>query len=159
MQLGFLDYSVLLAVEKIKNPVLVNQNIRVTEVMNMDEDNSNEIIQRAKDRHRFKSTCGRYVYHISVIDFLTRFNFSKKVESWYKTTIKNKKKELVSCVPPELYSKRFIDFMNKQVIVNENRNLEKNTGLDSKEIKDKLFDKIYKDFMAEYSKNWNMKKY
>lgn len=31
----------------------------------------------ALDRHRHFSSCGRFVYHISIIDYLTEFDFAK----------------------------------------------------------------------------------
>jgi len=91
---------------------------------NKEEDEDNEmdlkmLVEQAKKRHRFKSTCGNYIYHIAIIDYLTQFNLGKRMESWYKITWKGRKPELVSCVNPDLYCDRFINFMNKDVIVNE----------------------------------------
>ena len=35
-------------------------------------------------RHKFLSTCGRYIYHIGIIDYLQDFNFDKKGENFLK---------------------------------------------------------------------------
>lgn len=43
----------------------------------------------------------------------------KWAESFWKVTIKNNKEILVSAVRPEVYGKRFINFMDKEVFVNE----------------------------------------
>ena len=93
------------------------------------------------------------MYHISVIDYLTEFNFQKKLESYYKVTLKNQKEELVSCVRPELYGKRFIKFMNKEVIINEEIEQQKDIKLDNEEIKQALFFKILTEFNDDYESN------
>jgi hypothetical protein len=68
--LRLLDYSLLLAVETLDDKEEASKNLD------------------GIDRHRYLSTCGRYCYHISIIDYLTQFDFAKRVESFYKTTIK-----------------------------------------------------------------------
>lgn len=75
--------------------------------------------RNALDRHRYFSTCGRYIYHISIIDYLTQFNTSKKIESFFKVTVKNNNEYLVSAVNPDLYGHRFEKFMQEEVIINE----------------------------------------
>ena len=75
----FMDYSLLLAVERIKDPIFVEEK-------NLND--SQELVE-ATNRHRFFSTCGNYVYHIAIIDYLTQFNFNKRLESFYKVSLKN----------------------------------------------------------------------
>ena len=75
----------------------------------------------AENRHRFYSTCGTYVYHIAIIDYLTEFSIQKRLESFYKTTLKMNRAKLVSAVHPNLYGNRFMEFMNREVIVNEEK--------------------------------------
>ena len=65
--------------------------------------------------------CGKYVYHIAIIDYLTEFNLLKVIESFYKTSILANQKEHVSCVHPVLYGNRFRTFMKREVIVNEEK--------------------------------------
>ena len=57
----FMDYSLLLAVERIKD---------VKDRVEKDLDESQEL-EEARNRHIFFSTCGNYVYHIAIIDYLT----------------------------------------------------------------------------------------
>ena len=95
-RLKLIDYSLLLAVECIKSSDNFTPN-----------------------RHTYLSSCGRYAYHIAIIDYLTEWNFQKKVESFWKVNIKNNKDILVSAVNNELYAQRFIKFINHEVIVNE----------------------------------------
>ena len=96
--MGLLDYSLLLAVETLE---------------------LGSAAPRDLGRYRYYSTCGRYVYHISIIDYLTTFNFGKRIESFYKTKIKGNDEKLVSAVNPDLYAQRFVDFMRNEVIINE----------------------------------------
>ena len=130
--LGLLDYSLLLAVEKLKDK---EEKI----VMNHNKGCS-------RNRHRFVSTCGNYVYHLAVIDMLTRFNLNKRMESYYKVHIKNNKEELVSCVNPDLYSRRFYKFLSKDVIINED--VEKETDPNYEKIK--LFAEMQREFDLLY---------
>lgn len=97
-QLKLIDYSLLLAVEELKN--FPNNDFE-------------------KSRHTFLSNCGRYAYHIAIIDYLTEWNFMKQIESFWKVSIKNNKDVLVSAVNHELYASRFIKFINSEVITNE----------------------------------------
>jgi hypothetical protein len=47
----------------------------------------NEKYNAAEARHKFTSKCGRFIYHVAIIDYLTEFNWDKKVERFFKTTI------------------------------------------------------------------------
>ena len=57
----FMDYSLLLAVERINDPKERSDNYL---------NESQELIE-ARNRHRYFSTCGNYVYHVAIIDYLT----------------------------------------------------------------------------------------
>lgn len=70
-------------------------------------------------RHRFKSCCGDYIYHIAIIDYLQHWNTEKQIESAYKVVIKNQNEYLVSAVNPDIYGKRFVKFMKTKVIINQ----------------------------------------
>ena len=66
------------------------------------------------------SSCGQFVYHISIIDYLQTYTLSKKVERWYKASVlKFKNTALtardISSVPPATYEKRFLKFMKNEV--------------------------------------------
>lgn len=116
----FIDYSVLLAVEYNMDSGatprrLVNRIAQATTPSRASElkesryffrDSVNESLMQsdkyrnAEDRHKFTSKCGRFIYHIAIIDFLTEFNFTKKLERWFKTTILAKNADKISDVPP-----------------------------------------------------------
>ena len=98
--------------------------------------------QRAEDRHKFYSKCGKYIYHISIIDYLTDFNFSKKFEHFFKVYVKRKDKLNISAVNPKRYSERFINFINREVIINEKANI----VLNNISIKEQQYQKMHKQF-------------
>lgn len=68
------------------------------------------------DRHKFLSKCGRYIYHIGIIDYLQDYNFDKKVENFAKFTLLRNGPG-ISAVPPPMYGDRFLRFMRDNVIV------------------------------------------
>lgn len=67
-------------------------------------------------RHKFLSVCGRYIYHIGIIDYLQDFNFDKRMENLLKQRILSKG-EGISAVHPTKYAARFIRFMRDNVII------------------------------------------
>lgn len=119
--LALLDYSLLLAVEQVKKESRPGNKGKA--VVNSSFSRPFTSWQKSDtSRNQFKSSCGNYIYHVSVIDFLTMFNFEKKLESFYKVYIKNQNAKLVSCVEPKLYGTRFRNFMKNEVILNEDAN-------------------------------------
>lgn len=74
-----------------------------------------------KTRHKFLSKDCKHIYHLGIIDYLQDFNIEKKFEYYAKTLI-NKKNAEISAVPPARYSKRFLDFMRTQVIIDQRAN-------------------------------------
>ena len=68
-----------------------------------------------KDRI-FESINDDYVYILGIIDYLTEFGISKKIENIIKKMF-NKKKYSMSCVNPKIYRKRFITFLKNCNIV------------------------------------------
>ena len=78
--------------------------------------------KNSRRRHKFYSSCGRFIYHVSIIDYLTNFNFNKQVESQYKIlrkTLQRQDAKGISAVHPTPYQARFVDFMSKEVFVND----------------------------------------
>ena len=85
----------------------------------------------SKQDWKIASSCNRYIYHISIIDFLQRFNFSKKKERLAKLIkytvfhpglmpydvlgIKGSPKQYLSCIEPQAYCSRFKEFMAREV--------------------------------------------
>ena len=56
----------------------------------------------------------KIIYFFGIIDIMTKYDFRKKMENLFKTTFIGK---AVSCRPPRVYAKRFLDFMKKEVFV------------------------------------------
>jgi len=67
-------------------------------------------------RHKFLSRCGRYIYHVGIIDYLQDYNFDKKIENFLKYTLLRHGKG-ISAVPPPDYADRFLRFMRDHVII------------------------------------------
>lgn len=54
---------------------------------------------------------GQKIYYLGIIDIFTEYNAKKKVEHFLKSL---KYEEMtVSCVPPQAYARRFVDFIEK----------------------------------------------
>lgn len=45
------------------------------------------------DPRQIRSVCGRYIYHLSIIDYLQKYDMQKKMERLYKVTIQTLKME------------------------------------------------------------------
>lgn len=73
-------------------------------------------------RHMFLSSNLQYIYHIAIIDYLQDYNFDKKSENFVKTIWRGRRAE-ISAVPPERYAKRYIEFMENQVIIADKKRL------------------------------------
>lgn len=69
-------------------------------------------------RHLFMSSCGKYLYHIGVIDYLQDFNLDKKVENFLKYHVKQAG-DGISAMPPPFYADRFLRFMRDHVIIDQ----------------------------------------
>lgn len=70
-----------------------------------------------EDRFQFMSEDGMFLYHMAIIDYLQDFNLSKYGENKFKSIYKDG--DLISAVPPDQYSLRFINFMQKWVLTNQ----------------------------------------
>ena len=97
----YLDYSILLAIER-KNPFEMAK-----------------LRPEADQRHIFESKCGKYLYHIAIIDYLTDYNTSKKMENFCKVKVMRGKEKTISAIKPIHYAARFINFMEKEVFIDE----------------------------------------
>ena len=96
------------------------------EEQNRPDDLSNSVVSNG--RHRFVSKCGKFVYHLAIIDYLQTFNFEKWGESRFKTWILRRPKDLISAVDPELYGSRFCKFMKSEVLLETILGLKYNEG-------------------------------
>ena len=61
------------------------------------------------------STCGNFIYHISIIDYLQKYDLGKKTERFWKTTFKGAIPKELSSTNPSLYAERFSHFMQSKV--------------------------------------------
>jgi len=68
-----MDYSLLFAVEP-------NPNYKKGA-------SHTDYVEFNKTRHTWLSKNGKFIYHLSIIDYLQAFNTEKKAESWVKTTV------------------------------------------------------------------------
>ena len=58
-QFNIMDYSLLLAIEKIESGHIVRE----------------KSFNKTERRHSFVSSCGSFIYHVAIIDYLQTFNF------------------------------------------------------------------------------------
>lgn len=97
-----------------------------------------------QSRHCFMSVDGRFMYHVSIIDYLQLYNFDKWGENRLKSIYKDG--EMISAVEPKKYSHRFFKFMMKNVITNQDA-----IDISVKEMNyDKLQRKYYKKNQKKY---------
>ena len=136
-QFNLMDYSLLFAVEKVGfchtlksgRPRAVEQDQidfnppRSSTSYNAIPESSfsqNEDITPHTNRHKYVSSCGQYIYHLAIIDYLQTFNFEKKSESRLKIWILRRPAHLISAVEPSVYGDRFIRFMTQEVLIDSN---------------------------------------
>ena len=58
---------------------------------------------------------GNFIYHISIIDYLQKFDKFKKGERFYKVNIKGAKSSELSSMESQPYGTRFLEFMKSKV--------------------------------------------
>ena len=58
---------------------------------------------------------GKYQYRVGVIDFLTKYNFSKTLEVEFKSALYRVDRGSVSAQKPHKYQKRFIEFFKQKL--------------------------------------------
>lgn len=57
--------------------------------------------KNANNRHKFISACGRYIYHVAIIDYLCQWDFDKKMENFFKVNFLRQRKDQLSAVAPD----------------------------------------------------------
>ena len=70
-----------------------------------------------KPKHKFLSADRTHIYHVAVIYYLQHWHCGKAVENFSKGVIMRKDRNGLSAVDPEKYNGRFVDFMEKFVIL------------------------------------------
>ena len=89
------------------------------------------------------SPTGDKVYYIGIIDILTEYNFFKKTEHFCKMI--RYCSEKMSCIPPQKYRDRFIDYMTNVVFDNTEENFLLNNNLCASQNLNNVMNKISKD--------------
>lgn len=74
-------------------------------------------IQSEESPYKYYSECGKFIYHLAIIDYLQAFNSEKYMENFFKTMVLKKDKNYISAVKPSWYQVRFRDFMRNEVLV------------------------------------------
>ena len=69
--------------------------------------------------HVYESNKKDFIYIIGIIDYLQKYNFRKRIETFLKVIYFGKEKNMISCVEPNYYGERFRNFMTKNVFVLE----------------------------------------
>mmetsp|Transcript_17201 Transcript_17201/g.28975 ORF Transcript_17201/g.28975 Transcript_17201/m.28975 type:complete len:96 (-) Transcript_17201:112-399(-) len=76
----------------------------------------NKIEGGEEDQNRvFLSECGKFRYHIGVIDYLGEYTFAKSVETRWKSLVLKADVNTLSSMPPKCYGRRFLRFMEDLV--------------------------------------------
>ena len=60
---------------------------------------------------------GKFIYHLGIIDYLQDFNMDKWGENKLKSLISDG--TMISSVPPKAYMERYFNFMQSQVVINQ----------------------------------------
>lgn len=135
-----MDYSLLFAIEKIPRALRKRFSTKISRNYDFLETSStgqfsdkqsksglqSEFSQTAssvsslQNRHRYISSCGKYIYHLALIDYLQEFNFEKRGESKLKIWVLRRPATLISAVEPNLYRERFIQFMKSELLITSN---------------------------------------
>ena len=90
----------------------MNENININDMPRASIRDGGQIFDvRHYKNYLFPSLTAGTAYLLSIIDYFQTFNFSKQIESGIKTKINKEGKNAVSCVDPETYSKRFINYI------------------------------------------------
>ena len=74
---------------------------------------------KAGTRHKYISVCGKYIYHMAIIDYLQGYDIEKRAENMIKVWLYQRDEDKISAVHPNRYAKRFIHFMRENVIINQ----------------------------------------
>ena len=120
---GIIDYSVLLGIHDHDKDFNVKKNLHVFPSI-LQQSNS---FQSEKEyeppyfqvyKGGFQSVNRKQTYLLGIIDFLTQYGAAKRLERFFKT-VRYFNSGGISVMPARAYAKRFLEFMNDVVIVDE----------------------------------------
>jgi hypothetical protein len=72
-------------------------------------------VEGIKLGHTIPSQDGKFIYHVSIIDYLQRYNLKKKFERCLKITFYGAAPEELSAINVSKYRSRFLSFMKDKV--------------------------------------------
>ena len=117
MALQNIKIKLLIENDEIDNIEKVNENININEQKNRKKGKGIIKDIRYYNQYLFPSLRQGYGYIISIIDYFQYFNFFKVIEanvvSKFKTGFNKDKNNAISCVKPDKYSERFIEYINQ----------------------------------------------
>jgi len=87
---NIMDYSLFISIEANKAGYIAKRNTELS-----------------RNRH--------LIYHFGIIDYLQKWDMTKKAEATWKTFMRGNKKQLISAVNSNSYYSRFVDFLQIQV--------------------------------------------
>jgi len=100
--LGIMDYSLLLGIHDFSSE---------TQHKYHTEHGDTDFSQKIRWRYGVLSRDESEMYFMGIIDILQFFGWYKKIEFFLKTRILRRDSKGVSCIPPSVYSQRFINSM------------------------------------------------
>lgn len=71
------------------------------------------------DKQKVMSQCGNFIYHICIIDYLQPYVLRKRLETVFKSTLLGVSKKDLSCIDPDRYSDRFVQYIKNKVFNND----------------------------------------
>lgn len=115
---NLMDYSFLLIIAKYSDPEGVNEG---PEREDLDFDSNRFSIDYGKynlDRLFLSSKANtskdrRFIYFVGLIDYLTQYTSTKKLENTFKTILNYKDRDAISSVNPLKYARRMFEFLNE----------------------------------------------
>lgn len=113
-----MDYSMLIAIERAQEHDSELQ-LEAESLLTLAESHNSGYSKRSR---RFRARAEKHIFehdgkilHISIIDYLQKWNCNKKGERLYKTLVLRKDPDRLSAIEPETYARRFRHFMESQV--------------------------------------------
>eukprot|EP01083_Nonionella_stella_P069642 185771_1 len=110
---NIMDYSLLLGIYYMK--ITYNDD-------SADDSKYNDCFEDEGDIYggvRSSLIEGPGIYYFGIIDAIQKYTFRKRLETWFRRWIQRKNVKGISCVHPELYKKRFMNYMKSIIISSE----------------------------------------
>ena len=120
-KIGANDYSLLLGIHNLNNEekdINIIDSTSIDKISEMTSYSGGKRLQQLKeivdyDDGGILSENGNQIYYLGIIDILTDYGFAKQMEHFVKMMRYCSNK--MSCIPPDLYSERFYNYMKNTV--------------------------------------------